>query len=728
MNSKDNFEEIGRRNCSDSPDQYPNTNDEQGTPDTQKELKTTSFFESPKPPNRKSLDIDSFELLNYDIRNNCSTRLTANKSTENMNGTPDTQKELKTTSFFESPKPPNRKSLDIDSFELLNYDIGNNCSTRLTANKSTENMNGKWTEQVNWKHKIIRRFNYLRENIGAVNLLKKMYNEGFLAEGSVNIQISDQQHIKSTQVMIAVAKRITDESSFNKFKDILRKCGDECCAVYLEQKHKSSERTADFKDHTAMLTEAKTTMEEAFQTLNQRKLLNIVGTFVEQMIFDLKDIEELVDYIHKKQNRQMAIFLTDNLIKKTDKGSCRCLIELLKKDTKNKEMTQICKKIEPHIHQAQNQEGCETPTASRIKSIENSMLRDVAKKLPRKLCEEYDLKVTQVKPGSIIIYLKSMKRDNLNKTDIMEKLFKDRYMIESLKPFIEDKEIELLCPGITIVLDGCEITANKEESRDAKHSPLSTIEANRSFLIEEIDTGILLAAFKKKGINCFEQKGFDLKADRRTKATKFLEIVESTDKTEMLMNILEEEEMEDMRYISIRLRTYERIIKTDVDSSTLARSILLKFEELVNILGIDDIEDIFLERRFFNQKIFDDIHETFGDLSVAAILIQILNSGKDAMLSLIDALFLKGKSDLGQMFLNSASAESRCQKVHSMTEKVSEDNFSYAGTEFSITIALEDLADETSGADHGGSMESGECSDQSSCDKGLNQSEVILDS
>lgn len=70
---------------------------------------------------------------------------------------------------------------------------------------------------------------------------------------------------------------------------------------------------------------------------------------------------------------------------------------------------------------------------------------------------------------------------------------------------------------------------------------------------------MLLAAFKKKGINCFEQKGFDLNADRKTRATKFLEIVEKDDKTEMLMDILGEEEMS---YILERLKTYQRIYTT----------------------------------------------------------------------------------------------------------------------------------------------------------------------
>lgn len=93
----------------------------------------------------------------------------------------------------------------------------------------------------------------------------------------------------------------------------------------------------------------------------------------------------------------------------------------------------------------------------------------------------------------------------------------------------------------------------------------------------------------------------------------------------------------------------------------------MKFGELVENLEKSDIEDVFVERRIINREIFDEIEETFGNVSVAAILIEIINSGKDAMLSLIDILFLKEQCSLAQGFLESASADRGMHDVNDMT-------------------------------------------------------------
>lgn len=85
------------------------------------------------------------------------------------------------------------------------------------------------------------------------------------------------------------------------------------------------------------------------------------------------------------------------------------------------------------------------------------MLHEVAESLPSKLCMKHSMQVTKVKKGSIIIYLKSLRRENLSKKDIINKLFNDGSILESLQPFVEAMEIKEVFPGIVIALVGCDI-------------------------------------------------------------------------------------------------------------------------------------------------------------------------------------------------------------------------------------------------------------------------------
>ncbi|VDI41892.1 Hypothetical predicted protein [Mytilus galloprovincialis] len=103
------------------------------------------------------------------------------------------------------------------------------------TDESKDSVAGKVTDNVNWKHVLIGNFNYLRDNIDPMYLRNKLYDEDFLPRSSVKIRKSERRYIKSTLVMIAVAKKIRDKSSFIKFKDILRKYQYECCAVMLEK-------------------------------------------------------------------------------------------------------------------------------------------------------------------------------------------------------------------------------------------------------------------------------------------------------------------------------------------------------------------------------------------------------------------------------------------------------------------------------------------------------------
>ncbi|CAG2257302.1 unnamed protein product [Mytilus edulis] len=165
-----------------------------------------------------------------------------------------------------------------------------------------------------------------------------------------------------------------------------------------------AERGEICSEHSILLTEAKSTIEEEFQKLDKEKLLKIVGAFLERLIFDLSDIEDIIKYIIAGDDERMSNVFTDRVIKYCHKGSYGCLIDSLQ--------------------YASSQVQVRSPASilELLESTENSMLHEVAESLPRKLCMKHSMQVTKVKKGSIIIYLKSLKRENLSKKDIINKL------------------------------------------------------------------------------------------------------------------------------------------------------------------------------------------------------------------------------------------------------------------------------------------------------------------
>lgn len=102
----------------------------------------------------------------------------------------------------------------------------------------------------------------------------------------------------------------------------------------------------------------------------------------------------------------------------------------------------------------------------------------------------------------------------------------------------------------------------------------------------------------------------------------------------------------------------------------LAKGLLSKFHELTGLLEIEEIRDIYLQRRILLPKVFDDIDDMCWDMPVAAILIEILNSGKNSMLTLVELLYLKGNScvDLANTLLDSASADTGFDEAHTRGE------------------------------------------------------------
>ena len=101
----------------------------------------------------------------------------------------------------------------------------------------------------------------------------------------------------------------------------------------------------------------------------------------------------------------------------------------------------------------------------------------------------------------------------------------------------------------SLLLDMLESNLNQLTAKSVQHTTESAqhtmnvaiIVANRSFLIEEINTMALVRAFQDQGITCFD--GLDGTLGRQQRADRFLTILEENNLVDQLLVILREEGM-----------------------------------------------------------------------------------------------------------------------------------------------------------------------------------------
>lgn len=97
----------------------------------------------------------------------------------------------------------------------------------------------------------------------------------------------------------------------------------------------------DYSKHKQILIAEKTSIEDGLRKLNKEKLLNISCTFVENRIFDLNGIEEILHCIITEGERRTAGVFTQRVIENTEKGSFNCFIHCLKQYKTNNDMMRL---------------------------------------------------------------------------------------------------------------------------------------------------------------------------------------------------------------------------------------------------------------------------------------------------------------------------------------------------------------------------------------------------
>lgn len=261
--------------------------------------------------------------------------------------------------------------------------------------------------------------------------------------------------------------------------------------------------------------------------------------------------------------------------------------------------------------------------------------------------------------GSVIIFLKSLENDLARRlqrslidgsfVELLDKLFNDKAIKTSLSKGKYKLEVTIE-PYEGPVFQGLNESECLPDNEKRPSSNL--ISVNRSFLIDQINVIALLQAFgstNSETIVRFEKAGIHEAIEITQQAEIFLDVVEEEGLQEAFYNILQEKKM---TYVLNRLQTYQKVCSADY--TNLRRNIIHKFEQLVNTLDIDDMRETFVERKVFDIPTFDRLEEQFEnnrEQATAAVLIKILKAGHEAVVTLVDVLYMNAIDTLANELL-----------------------------------------------------------------------------
>lgn len=97
-----------------------------------------------------------------------------------------------------------------------------------------------------------------------------------------------------------------------------------------------------------------------------------------------------------------------------------------------------------------------------MEALKRKFNQKAAEKVPCELSKQHNFQPTKVRPGSIVIFFKSMNREVVYESQLLEKLFLNDSLVQSVTGLFADNEIKALCQGITVVTIKCEMIAKAD--------------------------------------------------------------------------------------------------------------------------------------------------------------------------------------------------------------------------------------------------------------------------
>ena len=541
------------------------------------------------------------------------------------------------------------------------------------------------------KESILRNWKTLKQSIEPVHLVQKLERCNFLPKSSFEKFGNKSRSHQATLVLIKVYRQVqSSEKKYDKFVEILRRhnrfaadaltnpVGIPINKPETVDKHLIEQLRDHLKKNEKKIKDKLKRYPEV--------LLKITDDFIECDILDIDTVEKI---LYDDSLKEVPQRLVELVIANIHLGAYNRLLETLKSEKNLKGLVfqlttagvgEAIKTGKPNLHLASSEfphVSTETDsgilltlsTTPKIPNMDSSLL---AQHSPADLAvfKVFGSVIVTKNKGSAIFRfatnvsaakdkiqegaITSMIEDIITHTDDsnVKKIVQLKVTLRRLHNKKSNMSTAILSSatllsGVPTLQNIARTQLEQQTTESVQHSMNETIiAANRSYLIEEINTMALAKAFKNKGITCFY--GLDGTLGRQQMAEDFLTILERNNLLDQQLDILREQ---GMTYVLDRLNNCRNAYSAD--PQILRPNISNNRIDILENLDIDDVREIFIEREVFSSSMFDEIEKKYSgsEDQMCIVLIEIINSGPRAMRTLVDVLYINQLDSLAASIL-----------------------------------------------------------------------------
>lgn len=484
----------------------------------------------------------------------------------------------------------------------------------------------------------------------------------------------------------------------------------------LEEKENTQKASSDISyDDSTNLTKYRTEWE---QCLNRQDLITIKDHLLQEDIITFEENEKLVkdENYYSRNKKHLFSQMLKTVELKTDKGSIQCfmkyatnimeekqcgqkLIQMIKGQPS--EMIQPAKKSsiikEESIKEYDIKQGQHVTLSLEMKLVDSknsaevteiySQAKDKADATEMIMAQTLGAGCVKITYGSLLITFQPLHRDMYCTSD-----FRFKNMIQMLL-----KEINLeswLASGQYTLT--AKVSVNQPVNQTVHDfQPLTDsinfVDAEKSFLEDEIDTVAVLNALEKRQIKI---ENSDPPHDRKNIARKLLKAIIDNNLEEDLISILRKN---GMMYVLNRYEAFQKVYGQETDG--LRRNIIRQFSKITKNINVDDVRDILIGLRIIDKNKFDGIVQKCGnrtDIAMSTLILEFLKSGS-AIHAFAYALYLQELNPLDEMVLPETQQTSDANHKNGNYHNQEGTNLLFEG---SFNISISD-ADEEKSIDQG---------------------------
>lgn len=518
-----------------------------------------------------------------------------------------------------------------------------------------------------YRESLQKNFKKIKKNIDIITMTKKAVDAGLVREDTVSWIQSKKRSKKADLLLTKIIQNI-ELKDVLKFEEIIT----QPIADQIKESCKCS--TLQVLRSNVCSTTLQCLRAVLIESLRPDDIEDLKDIFIEKFVIDIDDNADIIrhpGFVMNHSNKFVSYFVDKFIIGKSSAGSISCLTQFLR-ETRNRRLQHILSLLEPESNESMgyvesrseiNRTLTVDQTNSNVnvteierKRFEISLTFQQKDQQTDKCCQRvisnvkskngviastFDGIITDSKEGSIIIHLTSLHEYTLQR--VLHCINNEQFS-KVLEILFQDEEIKRILSLGTYRLDmavrQCEDELNLIEKPVRTTEFTQQIADNISFLVEEIDTLLVFEKFRNQAI--YLEPGIEVE-DRDHRARYIIDIVMSDTKAAEIFSST----LKDMPHVAERLTKYEEVYK--MDPILVCKHILNQFTNISETVDLADIRTVFIERKTFEEEELDDIEKEFyhdrRDV-MAVFLTEVIKKGDDAMLTLVDSLFVISMDEL----------------------------------------------------------------------------------